>query len=96
MRIDSTLAGSGGPRPHVHKFEQVYFEIEGKTTLTYGLLSYELPKYSIAIIPPGVVHTNGNQTTAPERHVTLLLDELADPNEPLDIEVEFKGAVGGR
>ncbi len=95
MRIDSTLAGSGGPRTHVHKFEQVYFEIEGKTTLTYGLLSYELPKYSMAIIPPGVVHTNNNQTTAPERHVTLLLDELADPNEPLDIEVEFKGAVGG-
>ena len=95
MRIDSTLAGSGGPRTHVHKFEQVYFEIEGKTTLTYGLLSYELPKYSIAIVPSGVVHTNNNQTSAPERHVTLLLDELADPNEPLDIEVEFKGAVGG-
>lgn len=95
MRIDSTLPGSGGPRTHVHKFEQVYFEIEGSTTLTYGLLSYELPKYSVGIIPPGVVHTNNNQTAAPERHVTLLLDELADPNEPLDIEVEFKGAVGG-
>jgi mannose-6-phosphate isomerase-like protein (cupin superfamily) len=95
MRIDSTLPGSGGPRTHVHKFQQVYFEIEGKTTLTYGLLSYELPKYAIGIIPPGVVHTNNNHTTAAERHVTLLLDELADPNEPLDIEVEFKGAVGG-
>ena len=31
----------------------------------------------------------------PATTVTLLLDELADPNEPLDIEVEFKGAVGG-
>jgi mannose-6-phosphate isomerase-like protein (cupin superfamily) len=95
MRIDSTLPGSGGPRTHVHKFQQVYFEIEGTTTLTYGLLSYELPKYAIGIIPPGVVHTNNNHTPAAERHVTLLLDELADPNEPLDIEVEFNGAVGG-
>lgn len=91
MRVDSTLPGSGGPKPHVHKFQQVYFEIEGTTTLTYGLLKYPVPKYSIAIIPPGVVHTNNNGTNAVERHVTLLLPEPMDRSEPFDIEVEFKG-----
>jgi mannose-6-phosphate isomerase-like protein (cupin superfamily) len=90
MRIDSTLPGSGGPKPHVHKFQQVYFETEGTTTLTYGLLTYPLPKYSIAVIPPAVVHTNNNGTTAVERHVVLLLNEPADRSEPYDIEVEFK------
>ncbi len=94
MRIDSTLPGAGGPRPHVHKFQQVYFETEGTTTLTHGLFTYPLPKYSIGLIAPGVVHTNNNRTTAVERHVTLLLQELEDPAEPLDIEVEFKGPVG--
>lgn len=94
MRIDSTLPGQGGPRPHIHKFEQVYFSIEGETTLTYGLFTHPLPKYSVAVIQPGAVHTNNNRTTAVERHVTLLLPEPVDRSEPLDIEVELKGAVG--
>jgi len=94
MRIDSTLPGQGGPKPHVHKFEQVYFEIEGSTDLTYGLNTYPLPQYSIAIIQPGAVHTNGNKTAAVERHITLLLPEPKDRSEPLDVEVEFKGGVG--
>jgi mannose-6-phosphate isomerase-like protein (cupin superfamily) len=95
MRIDSTLPGSGGPKPHVHKFQQVYFETEGTTTLTYGLLTYPVPKYSIAIIPPGAVHTNNNKGNVIERHIVLLLNEPADRSEPFDIEVEFKGGVGG-
>ena len=94
MRIDTTLPGSGGPSPHVHKFTQVYFETEGETTLTYGLLIYRLPKYSIAIIPPGVVHTNSNKTNAVERHAVLLLNEPPDRAEPFDVEVEFKRTVG--
>jgi mannose-6-phosphate isomerase-like protein (cupin superfamily) len=94
LRIDSTLPGQGGPKPHIHKFEQVYFSIEGETTLTYGLLTYPLPKYSIGVIQPGAVHTNNNQTSAVERHITVLLPEPMDRSEPLDIEVELKGGVG--
>jgi hypothetical protein len=61
MRIDGTLPGQGGPRPHVHKFQQVYFSIEGQTAVAYGLNDFGLPKYSIAIIQPGVVHTNSKR-----------------------------------
>ena len=94
LRIDSTLPGQGGPKPHIHKFEQVYFSIEGETTLMYGLLTYPLPKYSVAVIQPGAVHTNNNKTSAVERHITVLLPEPLDRSEPLDIEVELKGGVG--
>jgi mannose-6-phosphate isomerase-like protein (cupin superfamily) len=94
LRIDSTLPGQGGPKPHIHKFEQVYFSIEGETTLTYGLLTYPLPKYSVGVIQPGAVHTNNNRTSAVERHITVLLPEPLDRSEPLDIEVELKGGVG--
>ena len=92
MRIDSTLPGSGGPKPHVHRFEQVYFEVEGETTVTYGLDDYQLKKNDIAIIQPGVVHTNKNQTSGIERHIVLLLPE--PESGPFDIEFERKGAVG--
>jgi mannose-6-phosphate isomerase-like protein (cupin superfamily) len=92
MRIDSTLPGAGGPKPHVHRFEQVYFEVEGETTVTYGLEDYQLKKNDIVIVQPGVVHTNKNQTTGIERHIVLLLPE--PETGPFDIEFERKGAVG--
>jgi len=92
MRVDSTLPGSGGPKPHVHRFEQVYFEVEGETTVTYGLDEYRLKKNDIVIVQPGVVHTNGNQTTAIERHIVLLLPE--PEAGPFDVEFEKKGAAG--
>src|SRR3989441_7447699 len=94
MRIDSTLPGQGGPKTHVHKFQQVYFSIEGQTTISYGLAMYPLPKYSIAVIPAGVVHTNSNKTSAMERHITLLMPEPKDRSEPFDIEFEQKGPAG--
>jgi mannose-6-phosphate isomerase-like protein (cupin superfamily) len=93
MRIDSTLPGQGGPKSHVHKFQQVYFSIDGQTAVEYGLNDFVLPRYSIAIIQPGVVHTNSNKTPAIERHVTVLMPQLEDPNEPLDVEYERKRPV---
>jgi quercetin dioxygenase-like cupin family protein len=95
IRIDSTLPGSGGPKPHVHKFTQAYFSIQGETTLMHGLMTYPLPKYSLGVIEPGTVHTNNNKSATPERHLTLLFPEPLKPSseEPWDIEVEFVGAV---
>jgi mannose-6-phosphate isomerase-like protein (cupin superfamily) len=95
MRIDSTLPGAGGPRTHIHKFVQVYFSIEGQTTVEYGLNLYPLPKYSIAVIQAGVVHTNYNRSTAIERHVVLLMPQPAEGEGPLDVEYERKGAIAG-
>lgn len=92
IRLDSTLPSSGGPKPRVHRFEQVYFEVEGETTVTYGLDDYPLKKNDIVIVQPGVVHTNKNQTSAIERHIVLLLPE--PESGPFDIEFERKGAVG--
>lgn len=96
LRIDNTNPAQGGPRPHVHKFEQVYFSIEGMTTMTHGLLTYPLPKYSVGITNAGAIHTNSNQSGAMERHITLISPQPPTPNsktEPWDIEIEFKGGV---
>ena len=94
MRIDSTKPGEGGPRTHVHKFQQVYFEVEGDTTVSYGEMTYPLPKYSIVIIQPGVVHTNVNKTSGIERHVTVLMPQLQGEGAA-DVEYERKGPAGG-
>ena len=89
VRLDSTLPGSGGPKPHVHRFEQVYFMVEGETTVMGGLDNYTAKKNDLVINGIGVVHTNANHSTGIERHITLLLPE--PEKEPFDIEFEMKG-----
>jgi mannose-6-phosphate isomerase-like protein (cupin superfamily) len=86
--LDSTSPGSGGPKSHVHRFEQVYFMVDGETTIKYGLDNAKAKKNDIVIIPPGVVHTNKNQSNTIERHITLLLPEPAQ--RPFDIEFDEK------
>jgi mannose-6-phosphate isomerase-like protein (cupin superfamily) len=90
VRLDSTLPGSGGPATHVHRFEQVYFMVEGATTILYGADRFKASKNDIVILNPGVVHTNVNDSGMPERHLTLLLPQNADGG-PADIEFEMKG-----
>jgi mannose-6-phosphate isomerase-like protein (cupin superfamily) len=93
VAVDSTSPGSGGPKPHVHPFEQVYFVLEGETTVMYGVDHPKAKKNDIVILPQGVVHTNTNMTSGPERHITLLLPEPA--SQPFDVEFEMKGTANG-
>jgi mannose-6-phosphate isomerase-like protein (cupin superfamily) len=93
VALDSTSPGSGGPKPHVHRFEQVYFMVDGETTVMYGLDYPIAKKGDIVILPTGVIHTNTNKSSAIERHITLLLPEPA--SQPFDIEFEEKGPATG-
>lgn len=94
VRLDSTLSGSGGPATHVHRFEQVYFMVEGSTTILYGADQFKASKNDIVILAPGVVHTNRNESGMPERHLTLLLPQNVDG--PADIEFEMKAPAPTR
>lgn len=89
VRLDSTMPGSGGPATHVHRFEQVYFIVEGTTTISYGADTLKASKNDIVILAPGVVHTNANESGMPERHLTMLLPQN-DDGAPADIEFEMK------
>lgn len=89
VRLDSTLPGGGGPPTHVHRFEQVYFMVEGTTTVMYGADKLKASKDDIVILAPAVVHTNLNETGVPERHITLLLPQQAE-GAPADVEFEMK------
>lgn len=89
LRLDSTMPGGGGPATHVHRFEQVYFIVEGSTTITYGADKRKASKNDIVILAPAVVHTNLNESGMPERHLTLLLPQPED-GAPADIEFEMK------
>jgi mannose-6-phosphate isomerase-like protein (cupin superfamily) len=95
VRLDSTMPGSGGPATHVHRFEQVYFIVEGTTTIKYGADTLKASKNDIVILVPGVVHTNLNESGMPERHLTSLLPQPPD-GVPADIEFEMKPPAPAR
>jgi mannose-6-phosphate isomerase-like protein (cupin superfamily) len=95
VRLDSTLPGGGGPATHVHRFEQVYFMVEGTTTVMYGADKLKASKGDIVILAPAVVHTNLNESAMPERHITLLLPQQEE-GAPADVEFEMKAPAPAR
>lgn len=74
-RLDDVPPAAGGPSSHLHPFDQVYFVTAGTMTVQYGLGKYEVTPNSLVVIPAGVVHSNLNNGSTVESHVTLLLPE---------------------
>jgi mannose-6-phosphate isomerase-like protein (cupin superfamily) len=74
-RLDDVPPAAGGPSSHIHPFDQVYFVTSGTMTVQYGLGKYEVTPNSLVIIPAGVVHSNLNNGSTVESHITLLLPE---------------------
>jgi mannose-6-phosphate isomerase-like protein (cupin superfamily) len=90
LRLDSAPKGGGNNNPHVHIFEQVYFGTEGDMSLNYGLEeNLIVKKGDLAIVQPGVVHSNAGITPV-SRHLTMLLPAPAPNSGPADIVFERK------
>jgi mannose-6-phosphate isomerase-like protein (cupin superfamily) len=87
-RLDDVLPGSGRGELHVHPFDQVYFIRKGTMSIQYGLGSYEAKDNSLVIIPAGTVHSNMNNTSELESHLTLMLPQ-PPKGTPAGKDVEF-------
>jgi mannose-6-phosphate isomerase-like protein (cupin superfamily) len=87
-RLDDVLPGSGRGETHVHPFDQVYFIRKGIMSLQYGLGKYEAPEGSLVLIPAGVIHSNMNNTSDLESHLTLMLPQ-PQKGTPAGRDVEF-------
>jgi mannose-6-phosphate isomerase-like protein (cupin superfamily) len=74
-RLDDVPPAAGGPASHIHPFDQVYFVTKGTMTVQYGLAHYEAPENTLVILHMGTVHSNLNNGSTVESHVTLLLPE---------------------
>ena len=87
-RLDEALPGSGRAETHVHPFDQVYFIRKGTMTVQYGLNKYEATDNSLVIIPAGVIHSNINNTSELESHLTLMLPQ-PPKGTPAGMDVNF-------
>jgi quercetin dioxygenase-like cupin family protein len=66
---ESTLAaGFAGPPPHRHReLHDMFYVLEGTLTLRLGGRDIAAGPGSFACVPPGVVHTFGNDSDGPVR-----------------------------
>ena len=74
-RLDDVPPAAGGPASHVHPFDQIYFVTKGTMTVQYGLTHYEAGPNSLVLLPMGVVHSNLNNGSTVESHITLIIPE---------------------
>jgi quercetin dioxygenase-like cupin family protein len=64
--------GARGPENHTHSVDQLYYVIDGETTLKLGSEVCTAPARSAAFIPAGVPHHNWNDAAAHEMHLEIL------------------------
>jgi quercetin dioxygenase-like cupin family protein len=75
--------GGASPGLHVHRFDQIYYMIQGQMELELGLSRYTVEPHTLVVIPAGMPHRNWNASSEPEYHLNLRVPE------PLDAEVEW-------
>lgn len=84
--------GGGFTRTHLHKFDQIYFVLEGAMQVELGLESYEAGPNTAVIIPAGVPHSNRNEGPDVEVHLTFNVPapkHASTPDDPWDQLVEL-------
>lgn len=63
---------SGGPRLHLHPFDQFYIVLSGTLDLQVGLKEISAPTNSVVMLPEGLVHANWNNSDAAEMHLVVM------------------------
>ena len=87
-RVD---AASPGTTWHIHKFDQLYWVLEGTLSVDVADQHHDVGPGHLVVLPAGVPHRNWNEGPELERHVAFLVPAPTEP--PFDTGVKF--VVGG-
>jgi mannose-6-phosphate isomerase-like protein (cupin superfamily) len=89
--VIATKVGPGvqGPARHTHTSDQLYFVLEGTTTVELGDEERQVGKHGCVFIPAGVPHHNRNDGAVDEVHLEViapggLLQPIAAPTDSTD------------
>lgn len=82
LRIANIPPSGGGPKLHVHDFDQFFFVLEGVLTVQVALETHTAGPGHLVVLPAGVPHRQWNGGAAPERHLAILTPSPELPNTP--------------
>ena len=88
-------AGAQGPMLHMHRFDQIYYQVSGSMQLELGFERYTVAPHTLVIIPAGMPHRNWNASPSePEYHLNLRVPEPASGDNAWDVPVTLGAAWG--
>jgi mannose-6-phosphate isomerase-like protein (cupin superfamily) len=79
--------GGRGPGMHVHRFDQIYYMIQGSMELDLGLEHYTVGPHTLVVIPAGMPHRNWNGSAKVEYHLNLRVPEPLEADSEWDLPV---------
>jgi mannose-6-phosphate isomerase-like protein (cupin superfamily) len=80
--------GGQSPGLHVHRFDQIYYQISGTMELEIGFERHSVEPHTLVVIPAGMPHRNWNASSAePEYHLNLRVPEPSDQDVQWDVPV---------
>ena len=77
---------SEGSGRHFHDVDQFHFVLEGTLTVMVGNRRFEAGPNHLVVLPAGTLHSEANESEAPERHLTLMVPEPIE-GSPCDIGI---------
>lgn len=72
INYSEVAVGSGGPKTHIHEFDQYYFVLDGELTIEVALQKYTVGPNTLVILPAGVPHRQYNAGSTTEKHLAIL------------------------
>lgn len=93
LNVTKIPRGHGGPKLHIHRFDQFFLVLEGTLQVQIGLEQHTVPAGSLVVLPAGVPHRQWNDSEQTERHLAILAPpplNLNSPAEPWDVLVSLE------
>jgi mannose-6-phosphate isomerase-like protein (cupin superfamily) len=87
LYIGSVQTGAGGPKTHVHPFDQFYFVLDGRMNVEIGFEHFVADPFTLVVLPAGVPHRQFNEAAETERHITLIAPEPMPGDAAWDVGV---------
>jgi len=79
----------GGTGLHVHRFDQIYYQVRGAMELEIGFQRHTVEPHTLVVIPAGMPHRNWNAGTEAEYHLNLRVPEPFESEDKWDLPVTY-------
>ncbi len=88
-------AAAHGPLLHMHRFDQIYYQVSGTMQLELGFQQYTVAPHTLVTIPAGMPHRNWNASASePEYHLNVRVPEPESGDSAWDVPVTLGAAWG--